>query len=268
MLELILQSAELNLPQTIENLEALKAELTPRLEKYNNLVVTEDSIKAAKADKATLNRLKKAIDEQRISIKKQYLEPYTRLEEQCKEVVRLIDAPIQAIDRQIKVFEDAEKKEKYTALETAFKELNAPEWLSIDDVLNPKWENKTQKLETLQAEMAECCKKYSEEFDKLMEIYKDFPHKIAIEQKYKECKNFSQTSIYATTLQRNCETQQKQQKQQQPPQAIAESVQKPPENRNFEEPEQVFKLQFRVEATKSQIKALHQFLIDNQIKFN
>ena len=66
-MELILKSAELNLPQSIANLEQLKAELEPRLEKYNSLVVTEDSIKAAKEDKAALNKLKKAIEEQRIS---------------------------------------------------------------------------------------------------------------------------------------------------------------------------------------------------------
>ncbi len=46
-MELILKSAEVNLPQSIANLEQLKAELEPRLEKYNSLVVTEDSIKAA-----------------------------------------------------------------------------------------------------------------------------------------------------------------------------------------------------------------------------
>ena len=75
-MELVLKSVSVDLPQEIENLEQLKAELTPRLEKYNNLVVTEDSIKAAKDDKANLNKLRKAIEEQRISIKKQYLEPY------------------------------------------------------------------------------------------------------------------------------------------------------------------------------------------------
>ena len=57
-MELILANADLNLPQSIANLEQLKEELVPRLEKYNNLVVTEDSIKDAKADKANLNKLK------------------------------------------------------------------------------------------------------------------------------------------------------------------------------------------------------------------
>ena len=86
-LELILRSANIDLPNEIENLEQLKTELIPRLEKYNSLVVTEDSIKAAKEDKANLNKLRKAIEEQRISIKKQYLEPYNVLEADRKSVV-------------------------------------------------------------------------------------------------------------------------------------------------------------------------------------
>lgn len=203
-MELILSNADLNLPQSIANLEQLKEELIPKLEKYNNLVVTEDSIKSAKEDKAALNKLKKAIEEQRISIKKQYLEPYNALEAQCKEVVKLIDEPIQAIDKQVKAFEEIEKQEKYNALAEAYNALNAPEWLKIEDVLNPKWENKTQKLEALKAEMAECCKKHIEELDKLMEMYKDFPHKVAIMEKYKNSKDFSSTAVYAVSLEQEC----------------------------------------------------------------
>ena len=130
-MELLLQSAEINLPQSIANLEALKAELQSKLEKYNNLVVTADSIKEAKADKAALNKFKAAIEDQRKAIKKQYLEPYNVLESQCKEVVALIDAPITAIDKQIKVFDEIEENEKYTELNEAFVNLDAPDWITL-----------------------------------------------------------------------------------------------------------------------------------------
>ena len=207
-MELILKSADVNLPQSIENLEQLKKELIPKLEKYNNLVVTEDSIKAAKDDKAQLNKLKKAIEEQRISIKKQYLEPYNVLEAQCKEVVKLIDEPIQAIDKQIKAFDDLEKKQKFEELTAYFTSLNVPNWIHIDNVLNPKWENKTQKLESLKAEMAECCEKHIKELEKLMEMYENFPHKLAIEQKYKSCLDFSATAVYAVGLEQEYKREQ------------------------------------------------------------
>jgi len=51
------------------NYDELKQELAVRLDKYRNLVYSEDSIKEAKADRATLNKFKKAIEERRKEIK-------------------------------------------------------------------------------------------------------------------------------------------------------------------------------------------------------
>lgn len=208
-MELILQSADVNLPQSIANLEALKAELIPRLEKYNSLVVTEDNIKAAKDDKAQLNKLRKAIEEQRISIKKQYLEPYNVLEAQCKEVIALIDAPIQAIDKQIKVFAAAEEEQKYKVLEAYFTSLNPPEWVEIADLLNPKWRNKGLKIEALQAEMEQKLQGLMVDLGKLSAMYADFPHLIAITDRFKQEKDFSKTAVYAVTLKHEWEKEQR-----------------------------------------------------------
>ena len=49
---------ENQLPSVIDfNFEEIKAELTEKLSQYNNLIVTEDSIKSAKSDKESLNKL-------------------------------------------------------------------------------------------------------------------------------------------------------------------------------------------------------------------
>lgn len=286
-MELILSNADLNLPQSIANLEQLKEELIPKLEKYNNLIVTEDSIKAAKDDKAALNKLKKAIEEQRISIKKQYLEPYNVLEAQCKEVVKLIDEPIQAIDKQVKAFEEIEKQEKYNALAEAYNALNAPEWLKIEDVLNPKWENKTQKLETLKAEMAECCKKHIEELDKLMEMYKDFPHKVAIMEKYKNSKDFSSTAVYAVSLEQEYKRElarkaeeEERRKAEEAKRAETEPVSPCNVNNDIspaqcenavsvenKQPEPMITGTFKVTGTKAKIVALREFMKAQSIKY-
>ena len=185
-MELVLKSVSVDLPQEIENLEQLKAELTPRLEKYNNLVVTEDSIKAAKDDKANLNKLRKAIEEQRISIKKQYLEPYNVLEAQCKEVVALIDAPIKAIDAQIKAFDEIEKKEKLTKLQTAFYKTEHPSWLQFASICPDKWENKTSKTDKLIEQIEESVKNVNAELEEINSIYAESPLLTAIIDRYKQ----------------------------------------------------------------------------------
>lgn len=279
-MELVLKSVSLELPQSIENLEQLKAELVPKLEKYNNLVVTEDSIKAAKDDKAALNKFKKAIEEERISIKKQYLEPYNVLEAQCKEIVKLIDAPIQAIDTQIKAFDEIEKQEKYTALAEAFEELKAPEWIRITDVLNPKWENKTQKLDSLNSEMAENVQNLLADLDKLSEMYGESEIYLPVVNRYKQSKDFAQTALYAVQLEneykkeQECKAKEAEEKAQivQEEPAVEEAITMPSQEQGppvvqTEEPEMLLKGKFAVECTKVQLIALRNFMKAQGIKF-
>lgn len=290
-MELVLNSADVNLPQSIANLEQLKEELIPRLEKYNNLIVTEDSIKAAKDDKAALNKLKKAIEEQRISIKKMYLEPYNVLESQCKEVVALIDAPVKAIDSQIKKFEEIEKQNKYKELEAAFTALHAPEWVTINDVLNPKWENKTQKLDSLKTEMAESVSKLNEDFSKLSEMYGESPIYLPVLNRYKQTKDFSQTAVYAVQLEQEYKKEQERKAEEERKRAEVEAAKQAESSQNVQEQpipknnetippteqtavsvdseqsEPMLKGKFAIECTKTQLIALRDFMISQGIKF-
>ena len=296
-MELILSSADVNLPQSIANLEQLKEELIPRLKKYNELVVTEDSIKAAKEDKAALNKLKKAIEDQRISIKKQYLEPYEALEKQCKEVVALIDAPIKAIDAQIKAFDEIEEKNKYNDLQAAFTALQAPEWVQFEEVLNPKWRNKTLKLDALKDEMENLVAHFNEELEKLSAMYGDKEYYLPIINRYKQTKDFSQTAVYAVQLEQEYKREQERKakeealKEQMLKAAAeekakqADNVQNEQEqlsensnttilpeqqtavNVESEQREQLLKGKFAVECTKSQLIALRDFMKAQGIKF-
>ena len=51
------------------NYEELKKELTEKVENYKNLVYTEENINMAKKDRANLNKLKKAINDEKIRVK-------------------------------------------------------------------------------------------------------------------------------------------------------------------------------------------------------
>lgn len=281
-MELVLKSAEINLPKEIDNLEALKAELIPKLEKYNNLVVTVDSIKEAKADRAALNKLKTAIDDQRKEIKKQYLEPYNVLENQCKEVLALIDAPIQAIDKQIKAFDNIEENEKYTELTTAFAALEAPEWISLDTVLNPKWKNKTAKTDSLISEMTAKTKELVEGLEKITDMYKSEPYLLSVTEFFKQHKDFSKTAVYALQMSAAYKKEQAEKEKaaalqntlqnapQDAPTVSNESIspqQQTQQETQPEQPQKLFKGKFEVEGTKDQIIALGNYMKANGIKF-
>ena len=278
-MELVLKSAAIDLPQGIANLEALKAELAPKLEKYNSLVVTEDSIKEAKNDRAILNKLKTTIEDQRKAAKKQYLEPYNMLEAECKEVVALIDAPIQAIDKQIKLFDDREKEEKLNKITEIFNSTPHEEWVSIEDVLPPKWANKTEKLDNIKNEIKASCEKFTSDYEQLNKLYDNFPHKIAILDRFKSTKDFSQTMVYAKNLEFEYSKEQQRKEQeansaQNAPEgaSVSDSVITPPENENgrsveYEKPQRLIVGTFEVMGTADQIKALGAYMREQKIRF-
>lgn len=303
-MELVLKSVSVDLPQEIENLEQLKAELAPRLEKYNNLVVTEDSIKAAKDDKANLNKLRKAIEEQRISIKKQYLEPYNVLEAQCKEVVALIDAPIKAIDAQIKAFDEIEKKEKLTKLQTAFYKTEHPSWLQFASVCPDKWENKTSKTDKLIEQIEESVKNVNAELEEINSIYAESPLLTAIIDRYRQNRSKADTLSYAVQLERQYKADRERKAEEERSRAEAEALKAQQEQEHAESElnapkfdsvesnintlaseqnavsgenlgnsdgvtptEPILNGMFRVECTKSQLIALRDFMKSQGIKF-
>ena len=94
------------------NKEELEAAVRHKIAAYQNVVYTEDNMKQAKADRAELNKLTKAIEERRKMVKKIINEPYEVFEAELKEILALIQEPVGIIDRQVKAFEDQQKEEK------------------------------------------------------------------------------------------------------------------------------------------------------------
>lgn len=158
MLEFKLQKEiESTVPARIGfNYEELKAELQERLEHYNQLIVTEDGIKEAKADRAKLNALKTAINDKRKEIKKEYNKPLALFEDQVKELTGLIDRPIGAIDAQLDEFEQRrieEKREACLDLYCATFTDGLEQMFTFEKIMNPKWMNKTTTMATIKQEM-------------------------------------------------------------------------------------------------------------------
>ena len=70
--------------QILWNNEELKAAIAEKVKDYKTIAYTEDSLKDMKADRADLNKLKKAFEDERKRVKKICMEPYTKFEQQVK----------------------------------------------------------------------------------------------------------------------------------------------------------------------------------------
>lgn len=143
-------------PKVIEyNHEELKQQITEQLEKYQNMVITENDIAKTKADRARLNKFKDAVNAKRIEVKKEYLKPYQAFEEQVKEIIAIVDEPIKAIDVQIKFFEDNKRQEKKEQIEALYLDEigEIKELIPLAKIWNPKWINATYKLSDIAIEI-------------------------------------------------------------------------------------------------------------------
>ena len=149
-----LKISEVQLPEQIRfNFEELKNEIQAKAHEYEVSVYTEDNIKLAKADRASLNKLKKALNDERIRREKAYMKPFNEFKAQVNELIGLIDKPILAIDTQIKGYEDSKKDEKRQEILEMWNAKDKPEFLGFDRIYNPKWLNSTVSMKKIEEDM-------------------------------------------------------------------------------------------------------------------
>jgi hypothetical protein len=174
-MELIISNQE-NLQPIEFNFEELKIELAERLQHYNSLTYTEDEIKTAKADRATLNKFKDAIEKRRKEIKAQCLKPYEDFEKKVKEIVKMIDEPILAIDGQVKKFEIRVKEEKRAEIQTFYAEVigDLSELLPLVKVWNEKWLNATVTLKSVKDEINETIARVKNDLEVISGLQTEF----------------------------------------------------------------------------------------------
>lgn len=133
---------EYQLPeQILFNYEELKAELTEKVQHYETLVYTDDQIKEAKADRATLNKLKKALSDERIRREREYMQPFNEFKSRINEIISIIDKPVAVIDKQIKEYEDTKRQEKLEEIKRLWSEMEAPDGMTLDKVFNDRMLN-------------------------------------------------------------------------------------------------------------------------------
>lgn len=257
----------------IFNFEELEAELTERLHHYNNLIITEDGIREAKDDLAKLRKLKEAIETQRKEVKKQCMAPYLALEEKVKKLTALIDAPISAINGQVKTYEEQEKEKKRCEIEAAYDELvpdNLREIIPFERILDPRWLNKTTTMKSITEEISTLAKRVNVDMA-LMEGV-DPAYLGAVRSKYIETLDIHvalqerDKLMAAEAAFRQREAQRaafQAQTEMKPPAPIQEPVREPVPLPRKEEKLHDLSLAFRI--TQAQANALKQFLEETHI---
>lgn len=263
--ELQLGYTSVSFPNEIANLETLKAELLPKIEQYKNIVITAENIQTAKEDRASLNKLKTAIDEQRIIIKKKCMEPYKKLEDECKEITNPILETVQAIDEKLKPFEDEYRESKLLKLKVAFCKTTHHSWVDFNSVLPENWANKSESVEKLTTEINKAVNEINKEYAEIINLYQGSPLLIAIAYHYRQCRNKADTLAYAVELERQLKDPENYEISHGNQSNVIIRVE-PPKGDTGEN-NRLLEGVFKVSCEKWKLKALANFMKSNNIKF-
>lgn len=171
--EMELKMNEFQLPgQILFNYEELKQELTEKVSYYENLVYTDEQIKEAKADKATLNKLKKSLNDERIRMEREYMEPFNDFKSKLNEIISIIEKPIAAIDLQVKAYDDKQKQDKKDQIMALWKEMEKPAELKFDLVFEERMLNTSFNMKHVKTCFTDAIDKFNRDVKTLEELPK------------------------------------------------------------------------------------------------
>lgn len=142
------------------NFDALEEQLDKKLDEYRGAVFTEDTKTIAKAEIASLRRLKKDIEDGRKTVKKKWMEPYDAFDKRMKILSTKVDEPINAINEQVQAFEEKRRQEKREEIHRMYEDCvseyeESREFIVLDKLYDPKWENASVSMKSIKKDMAE-----------------------------------------------------------------------------------------------------------------
>lgn len=131
------------------NRAELEEAVREKVAQYEGVTYTDDTIQAAKADRAELNKLKTAIEDRRKIVKKVINEPYAIFEKELKGILALIDKPVGIIDTQIKDCENQKKEEKKEQIREAYSAAigELEKVIAFERLFDPRYLNATYSLQ-------------------------------------------------------------------------------------------------------------------------
>ncbi|HCW3214768.1 TPA: DUF1351 domain-containing protein [Listeria monocytogenes] len=160
-------------------------------QQIENIEVTEENVKQSKKLLAAVNKEVKNLESERISIKKEMLEPYNEFEKQVKEIVSIVKKADEMVRQQITQLEEEEREDKKLVLKRMFekriKAYDFKTYFTFDDFLENRHLNKSLSINKIENEMVEWLTKVENE----LKVIETMPYADEIIAEYKETKDLA-----------------------------------------------------------------------------
>jgi len=246
------------------NYEEIKGQLEEQLKKYKGVVYTEEVIAQAKTDKATINKVKTAINDEKKRIKNLLLADYTaNFEPKCKELMEMLESVYSEIDTQVKAFEEKEKMDKKLKIADMWINLAGKyaQIVDFDVIFQEQWLNKTYSMNKVEEDLKAIVVRTERDFETINQRVTDKEINELVTAFYLEHLDKPETALTLALAEEYAIKERREKVSSFASSAQTETSQNLTQNGNLQI------IDFRVEATTEQLKSLKAFLINNKIKF-
>ena len=256
------------------NYEDIKKWITEKAKEYKSMVYTEETITNAKSDRATLNKVAKALNDEKIRIKKEVLKPFEDFESKCKELQGIITDASNSIDIQVKAFETKEQEEKKKQIEDLFNTYigDFKELIIFEQIFNQRWLNKTYTIKKIEDEIKHLIAKTTTDLKVIDAQIQDESINKSVKNYY--FNNITDPSILGNSLQEGMKIDENNKKLEQ----LRNTQKATSEEQNIKEnsekitnivskTENLIQIDFRVITTKEKFMKLKEFLEINEIDY-
>ena len=151
-IQIVVQEGEINFSEY----EKLKQEAIEVAEWVRSLDVNEENMKETKKVLAQVNKSVKMLEDKRISVKKQLLEPYIGFEAQVKEIVGIVKEADGVARDKVRELEELERVNKELDIEDIFNaRIGAYDYdfVTFKDFIKPQHLNKSVSINKVEEEM-------------------------------------------------------------------------------------------------------------------
>lgn len=143
------------IPAMSWNKDEVQKNLDEMLAAYTGRVYTPDSIKSAKADRALIRKWNTQLGSALTAANKLYTDPLESFKTSIREMQAQCDKAANAIDKQVKAVEQAEKDEKAASLRLVYQDCidELKPLIPFERLLDAHWLNKTYDLAQAEKEL-------------------------------------------------------------------------------------------------------------------
>lgn len=251
------------------NYEDIKKWVTEKSSEYKSIVYTPETITLAKQDRATLNKVSEAINNEKKRIKNELLKPYVDFENKCKELMAIVDDASKTIDKQVKEFEEKEQNAKKEQIKAVFDAYigDYKDLILFDLIFNPRWLNKTYTMKKIEEEINHLVVKTSDDMKVLKGQINDEVILKKVQAFYfshiadPDCLSGS-LKYGMNVIESNRKLEELKQQQESKKEVQSPNIVQPASTQ-----EQLQVIDFRVWVTQEQKMKIRDFLIQNNIKY-